>query len=108
MDLRDFFKRIREIEAAIESPFTLVVSNATPDGGKAGVVVETPRHIAARMIAEGRARLATPDEMAAHEEAIGLALLEAEEAALADRVQVAVVSDIEMEGFKKRTRLKKG
>lgn len=108
MDLRDFFKRIREIEAAIESDFTIVVSNSTGDGGKAGVTTETPRNIAARMIAEGRARLATPDEMAAHHETIRAAVVEAEEAALADRLQVALVSDADLEVFKKKTKSKKG
>ena len=108
MDLRDFFKRIREIEAAIESDFTLVVSHSTGDGGKAGVTTETPRNIAARLIAEGRARLATPDEMEAHHAAIQEAVAEAEQAALADRVQVALVSDTDLASFKQKTKSKKG
>ena len=108
MDLRDFFKRIREIEAAIESPFTVVVSHETSDGGKAGVTAETPRNIAARLITEGRARLATPDEKDVHHETIRLAVVEAEKLAFADRVQVAVVSDLDLEGLKHRTRSKKG
>ena len=77
MDLRDFFKRIREIEASIATASTLVVSNETADGGKAGVMTETPRYIAARLITEGRARLATPDEMAAHHAEISAAVAEA-------------------------------
>ena len=36
MDLKEFFKRIREIEATIPEVYTLVVSMTTSDGGKAG------------------------------------------------------------------------
>src|SRR5882724_7905644 len=103
MDLRDFFKRIREIEATIEGASTLVVSHDTPDGGKAGVRTETPRYIAARLIAEGRARLATPDEMESHYETIRLAVAEAETAAISERVQVALVSDSDLENLRKKT-----
>jgi hypothetical protein len=107
MDLRDFFKKIREIEAAIETPFTLVVSYDTPDGGKAGIVVETPRSIAARLIAEGRARLATPDEMTIHHETIRLAVEAADQAALTDRVQVALVSEADLQGLRQKSKTKK-
>src|SRR5450755_3030775 len=100
MDLKDFFKRMREIEATIVDTDALVVSHETADGGKPGVVTETPRNIAARLIVEGRARLATPDEAVAHHESVRLAIEESEMAALADRVQVALVSDTDLEGFK--------
>ena len=108
MDLRDFFKRLREIEAAIESPFALVISHPTADGGKPGVVTEAPRYIAARLIAEGRARLATPEEMSVHHETIRGAVEQAEQAAMVDRVQVALVSNADLEGFKLKTKTKKG
>ena len=108
MDLRDFFKRIRDVESTIVGPDALVVSHDTPDGGKAGVVTETSRGIAARLIAEGRARLATPDEAVSHHEAIGVAVEQAELAALADRVQVAVVSDAELDSIRQKSRSKRG
>jgi hypothetical protein len=108
MDLREFFKRMREIEATIAEPDALVVSYETGDGGKPGVVTETPRGIAARLIVEGRARLATPIEAEAHQEMVRLAIEQAERAALADRVQVALVSDADLEGLKQRTKSKKG
>ena len=107
MDLRDFFKRIREIEATIAEADALVVSHGTPDGGKPGVMTETPRDIAARLIAEGRARLATPDETTTHHAKVRVAIEQAERAALADRVQVALVSDADLEGLKQRTKTKK-
>jgi len=108
MDLRDFFTRIREIEATIEGAYTLVVSHPTADGGKAGVTTEAPRNVAARLIVEGRARLATPDEMVFHHEMIRLSVEEADQAALADRVQVALVSDADLAGLMQKTKSKKG
>ncbi len=62
MDLRLYYSKIREVENTLTSPYVVVVSLATSDGGKAGVLTETTRHLAAKQIAEGRARPATEDE----------------------------------------------
>ena len=43
MDLKNYFKKIRDAEASIEEPFPLIVSLETPDGGKPGAVVEVSR-----------------------------------------------------------------
>lgn len=43
----------------------VLVSHATPDGGREGLLTEVPRELAAKMIIDGRARLA--NENAAHE-----------------------------------------
>jgi hypothetical protein len=62
MDLRMFYQKMRNIEREISAPHVVVVSAETPDGGKAGVKTEVRRELAAKLIAEGRARLATPEE----------------------------------------------
>lgn len=62
MDLRLYYSKIREVETTLTSPFVVVVSMATPDGGKPGVLTEVARHVAAKQIAEGRARVATDEE----------------------------------------------
>ena len=62
MDLRQFFKKIREVEAGLTEQFPLVASVETGDGGKSGVLSEVPRYQAARMIVEGKARLASEEE----------------------------------------------
>jgi hypothetical protein len=108
MDLKDFFRRMREVESAIAEPDVLVVSYETPDGGKPGIITEAPRNIAARMIVEGRARLATPAEAETHQFKMMTLIDEAEKAALADRVQVALVSDIDLGELKQRNKTKKG
>ena len=63
-DLRDYFEKIKKLEEIIAEPYTVVVSIPTSDGGKAGVKTEVSRHQAARLVAEGKARLANEDEMA--------------------------------------------
>jgi hypothetical protein len=107
MDLRDFFKRVRDVEAAIGDDYPVVVSYATSDGGKAGVITETPRSVAAMLIAEARARLATPEEAAAHQESVRVAIVQVEKAALADKIQVALVTDADLEGLKQKTKSRK-
>ena len=42
MDVKTYYQRIRAMEATIPTPFTVVVSMATDDGGKKGVLVEVP------------------------------------------------------------------
>ena len=62
MDLRVYYRKIREIESTIPGLYVVLVSLATTDGGRAGVLTETTRELAARQIAEGRARLAVEEE----------------------------------------------
>jgi hypothetical protein len=62
MDLRAYYKKVREVESQLPGPFVVVVSIETPDGGKAGVCTEVARLSAAKQIADNRARVATQDE----------------------------------------------
>ena len=64
MDLRAFYNAIRKIAAEIVEDAAVIISRETPDGGRAGTRTEVPRKLAARMIAEGKADLATPEEAA--------------------------------------------
>src|SRR5262249_9454159 len=64
MDLRLYYQNIRKIEAEIGQPGVVVVGLATPDGGRRGLKTEVARAVAARMIAEDKARLATAEESA--------------------------------------------
>jgi len=64
MDLRVYYQKIRKLEAEIPDPFVVIVSRETPDGGKAGIKTDVPRSLAARLIVEGRADIASPEEAA--------------------------------------------
>lgn len=62
MDLRQYYQAIQQVEKAIQENAVVVVSTATADGGKAGILSEVPRHIAARMVVEGKAMVATEEQ----------------------------------------------
>jgi hypothetical protein len=64
MDLRAYYQKIRRIEAGIQEPFAVVVSRKTPDGGRPGVKTDVPRTLAARMVADEKADLASSEEEA--------------------------------------------
>ena len=80
MDLRVFYQKLKQIESQIVEEHPVVVSYETPDGGKAGMRTEVPRPVAARMVAEGKARLGTEEEAAEFRGAIVLARKAAEQA----------------------------
>jgi hypothetical protein len=93
MDLKQYFRKIREVEASIAEPDTFVVSLETADGGKAGIVSEVPRAIAAKLIVEARASLATKAERDGFLEQQAAVRAAAQKAELARRLQVAIVSE---------------
>jgi hypothetical protein len=100
MNLKMYYDKIREWEAKIGEEFVVLASLETPDGGRPGVKTEAGKRTAARMLVEGRARLATPAETEEFRAEQAAARAEAERAAAAARVQVAVVSGPELEKLK--------
>lgn len=62
MDLRGYYQKLRELEAALQSEYVVVVSKETPDGGRAGTLTEVPRRLAAKLILDGAAELASPEQ----------------------------------------------
>jgi hypothetical protein len=98
MDVKQYYRKLREIENGFQDEFPTIVSLDTPDGGKAGLISEVSRANAARMLVEGRAVLATEDQkaqFAAHQAASRKA---AEQAEIAKRVQVAILTESELQG----------
>jgi hypothetical protein len=93
VDLRQYFKKIREAQTALPEPFSLVVSRETSDGGKAGTISEVSRDVAARMIVEGRAVLASESEKQAYLEQQASHKKAIERAELTRRVQVTIISE---------------
>jgi hypothetical protein len=96
MDVRTYYQKIRDMEKAIPTSFAVVISEATDDGGKKGVLVEVPRYLAAKMVVEGSAQLAPAAETAAFREAQETAYQSAQQAATAARVEVTMVSSDEL------------
>src|SRR5437667_8215233 len=83
MDLRLFYQKLRKIEQEIADPHVVVVSNETPDGGRAGQKSEVSRSGAAKLVVEGKARLATLEEANEYRNLIDQALQAAEQRNLA-------------------------
>ncbi len=104
MDLRVFYQKLRKLEQEIADSHVVVVSEETSDGGKAGQRSEVSRGIAARLILEGRARLASSGEVSEYRKGIEQALLEAEQRATAERVQVNLISEADLRALKNASR----
>ena len=100
MDLRAFYQKLRQIEQSISEPHVVLVSHETPDGGRPGVLTETPKALAARMIAEGIARLASTEEASTFRENVAEATRRAEQAMAASRMQVTVLSEADLRALK--------
>ena len=91
MDLRTWYKKVRDAEASLTGEHFVMVSLATSEGGKEGVRTEVPRSIAARLIAETRARVASEEEAREFRDANRLALEQHKQDEAAKRVQVMVI-----------------
>jgi hypothetical protein len=100
MDLRLYYQKIRELERSFKATFPVVVSQETPDGGTAGVKTEVPIHIAARMIVDGRAVLASEKESQEFLDQKLAAKKAAEQLQAASRMQVKVLSDSDLQVLK--------
>jgi hypothetical protein len=104
MDLRIYYEQVRAVEAEIAGPYAVIVSKGTPDGGKEGTRTEVSRRLAAKMVVEGLARLATPEETSEFQESLAEAARRAEEARLASRLQVSVVSMRDLQELRQQTK----
>ena len=107
MDLRLYYQKIRELESKIESEFPLVVSLETGNGGRPGARTEVARRLAAKMLLDGSARLATAEEAQQHREESEEARKAALHAAAASKLQLTVVSAADLERFKGKAPLSK-
>jgi hypothetical protein len=64
MDLGKYYGAIRDLEKSIETDQVVVISKKTDDGGIDGVACEVKRLLAAQLVVEGKARIATVEEQA--------------------------------------------
>jgi hypothetical protein len=95
MDVRSYYKKVKDTEEGLKGSEVVLVSLATPEGGKEGVRTEAPRDVAARMIAEGRARVATDAEAEEFRDGLRMAQERHEREEAARRVQIVVVPQAE-------------
>jgi len=93
MDSREFFRRARALAQTIQEPHVVVVSKATGDGGKAGVMSYVARDVAARQVLKDQAELATDEQALAYFEEDKRLREEFEADKWRNRLQLAVVRD---------------
>ncbi len=103
MDLKKHYHRIREISASLPDDSIVLVSRATPDGGRPGCYVETTREVAARMIADGTAELASEADAARFREEARQQQAEEERRRAAARIQVSVITEEQARKLKPRS-----
>jgi hypothetical protein len=96
MDLKQYFKKIKDTEESITEQHPLIVSLETSDGGRAGVVVEVSRREAAKALVEARAVLANDEQKKSYFERETARKKLAEKAELSRRLQIAIISDSEL------------
>ena len=107
MDLQIYYQKIRDIETKITEEFPLMVSVETSDGGKGGTKTEVPKRLAAKLLVEGLARLASKDELKAYREMLAEAKRQAERIAAAERLQLTVLSSTELDRLRSEARSSK-
>jgi hypothetical protein len=100
MDLRLYYQKIRDAEAKIEDEFPVVLSRETGDGGKEGTLTEVPRRIAAKMVVEGMAHVASQAQKQAFLYAQAEAKRVLDQLAQAAQVHVTVLSSSDMDKLK--------
>ena len=96
MDVKQYYRKVSEAQSGIHEQYPLMVSLETADGGKAGVMCEVTRDIAAKMIVEGRAVMANEEQKEQYRERQAAAKKSVESAELARRLQVAIISEADL------------
>ena len=102
MDVRAYYKKVREAEETLTGEHIVMVSLETAEGGKEGVRTEVSRATAAKLIAEGRARVAANEEAAEFREQMQAAREKYEQDETARRVQVTVIPSHKLPRRKER------
>jgi uncharacterized protein (DUF924 family) len=100
MDTNVYYQKVRAVEANIGEAFPVVVSVETSDGGQAGTHTEVSRRLAAKLIVDGMARMASKDEAKTFRERQADAKRAADQAAAAGKVHVTVLTTAELNKLK--------
>lgn len=101
MNLKDYYREIDAQLASIESNFVYIISLATPNGGREGVVSEVNRATAAMMIVEKKARLMTPEEVSQMRAEREQAQRQKDLADLQERVRMSRLAEEELAALKR-------
>lgn len=104
MDLKAYYRKIREIESGIADEYPVVKSLATPNGGRPGRLTEVTRLVAARMLAEGLVEVAATEEAQDFHKRIETAQQAEEERREAAKIQFTILSEADVQGLRRSSR----
>lgn len=104
MDLKAYYRKIRELEAAIDDEFPVIKSVATESGGKEGHLTEVPRNLAARMVNDGIAAVASDEETREFRARIEEAREREEQRRRAAEIQFTILSEADLKAMQRSTR----
>ena len=104
MDLKAYYRKVREIEASIEEEFPVIKSLATEDGGNAGQLTEVTRAIAARMIYEAIAEIAPADEVRDYRKCAEEARKNEEQRRRSAEIQFTILSEADLRALQGASR----
>jgi hypothetical protein len=90
-----YYRKIRELAANLAEDFVVVVSRATPDGGKEGHVSEVLRDVACKLVVEEKARLASAEEAQAFRKQTQEAAQKADKADAFRKLQMLALTELE-------------
>jgi hypothetical protein len=100
MDVRAFYQKVRQVAETIAEAYAVVISLPTSDGGREGIASEVARTLAALLIVEGKARIATAEETQQFRDRAAEAKTAADQIAAASRMQITVLSDADFRALK--------
>lgn len=107
MDLKGYYRKIREVENSIEEEFPVIKSLPTEAGGRGGRLVEVRRATAARMIVNAMAEFAAPEEAAKLRRQAEEARAREQERLKASQIQFTVLSGEDLRALQKSGRSRK-
>jgi hypothetical protein len=104
MDLRGYYRKIRELEATIVEAFPIIRSIALEDGGQSGKLTEVPRAVAARMVVDGSAEIAGAEDTQQFRQNVEEARKAEEQKRQASQIQFTILSEADLQGLQRSTR----
>lgn len=102
MDLKDYYGKIRQKMDELTSDYVVVVSKATPDGGRAGVLTEVTKFVAAKMVVDERAHIASDEQSAEYYKALRTAHEEVKAEEERGKMAAEIISRAGLEALMKK------
>ena len=101
MDLRVYYRKLRELERELTEEFVVVKSLVTPDGGVAGRLTEVSRALAARMLTDGVAELASGGETSVFRQKLAEEKKQEDQKRASAKIQFTVLTETDLRALQR-------